>query len=85
MAYNYIRGPNTLGIGTENFGLIRPQPPLTADAFGAYPVKGSIGPTAPAFLKLTKDLPAQDIRGYALYRTGAFELQALTQYRGSIR
>lgn len=82
--YNYVFGPNTLGIGVGNAALVRPQPPLVGgQPYGPkYNVHKSINTFAPAGtnpgpLPLG---PQVDLRANGVYLSGDMALMALADF-----
>jgi len=80
--YEYVAGPNTLGIGADNLALVRP--PITVDPpiYGPrYNVRQSFAPLmGAAQFPLDVSVPRVGLRGNGVYMSGAMALSALTEY-----
>lgn len=77
--YNFIRGPENLGVGTGAMALVRPQTNPVQSIYGArYNVQRHYGPQAPAFMKWGNQVVPVSILGNGSYLAGQIALQALT-------
>jgi len=83
--YNYIAGPNTLGIGVDNMALLRQPIAIDSPIYGPrYNVHKSFAPlTGGAQFPLAVYGPTTDIRANGVYLSGAVALQALTDFNKS--
>lgn len=80
--YTYIPGPNTLGIGIDNFALIRPGIATDEPNYGPrYNVRLSIAPCEGGQqFPLAPNGPSNDIRHNGVYLSGDMALQALADF-----
>lgn len=80
--YNYIAGPDRLGIGVDNMALVRP--PIATD-FSTYGPRYNVMRDFAPFLgasqfPLAVYGPKTDLRANGVYLSGSLALQALTDF-----
>jgi hypothetical protein len=81
MFYGYIPGPNTLGIGVDNFALQLPYTNPMWSIYGPrYNVQRDLAPLTGGYQKLAQDLPNVDLRADGVYLSGQIALQALSDF-----
>lgn len=80
--YDYIPGPNTLGIGVDNMALVRRPIAVDMPNYGPrYNVTRSFAPlTGGAQFPLAVSGPMVDLRANGVYISGDMALAALTDF-----
>jgi hypothetical protein len=84
--YEYIPGPNTLGIGIDNFALVRPGIATDEPNYGPrYNVRKSFAPLRGASqFPVNVSGPKNDLRHNGVYLSGDVALQALADFNDQI-
>lgn len=80
--YQYIPGPNTLGIGVDNMALVRPGIGTDEPHYGKrYNVRKSFSPLmGGAQFPLAQSGPMVDLRANGVYMSGELALAQLTEF-----
>lgn len=80
--YNYIPGPNTLGIGVDNMALVRQPIAVDMPIYGQrYNVHKSFAPLhGGAQFPLAVSVPNVGLRANGVYLSGDMALSALTDF-----
>lgn len=80
--YTYIPGPNTIGIGIDNFALVRPGIAIDEPIYGPrYNVRMSFAPAEGGQqFPLAPSGPSNDLRHNGVYLSGDVALQQLTEF-----
>lgn len=79
--FKYRKGPNNLGIGTQNLGLEMPQDIPPPSIYGRrYNVRGTLAPTAPGYAVIgQRVVPVSLLGNTGIALQGQFALQALAE------
>lgn len=80
--YNYVAGPRDLGVGVDNFALVKPDITPFMNYYGpAYNIHKSFKTRVPAMVSDgIIELPRADLRANGVYLSGQMALQALSDF-----
>jgi hypothetical protein len=84
--YKYKAGPNTLGVGVENYALERPGIAIDSPIYGPrYNVQRDFAPfLGAAQFPINTYGPEIDLRANGVYMSGTMALQALADFNKSM-